>query len=67
MGQGRPWYYSMPMYTGKNKLIIAWYDLFNYLKVRALKSIIIQNITKFLFKDIIYKYKVFIRLVTNGD
>jgi hypothetical protein len=44
----------MPLYSGKDKLILAQGEGLGWVKGRALKSTNTKSITRFIFKEVIY-------------
>ena len=50
---------------GKKYLVIAREDLSRWPKGRALASANLESIAKFIFKDIVYQYRIFKKLIVN--
>jgi hypothetical protein len=57
----------MPLYSGKDRLILARGEGSKWIKERVLRNTNIWLITRFIFKDIIYRYKVFLELVIDRE
>jgi hypothetical protein len=57
----------MPLYSGKDRLVLARGEGSGWVKERALKNTNTWLITRFIFKDIIYKYRVFLELVIDRE
>ena len=55
----------IPLYLSKDRLILAQGEGSGQVKERVLKSANTRFITKFIFKEVIYRYRVFLKLVTD--
>ena len=55
----------IPLYSGKDRLILAQGEGLRWVKKRALKSTNTKSITRFIFEEVIYRYKVFLKLVID--
>ena len=54
------------IYQGKNYIVIARNDFLGWVEERALGTANSANIIKFIWEDIIYRYKPFRTLVLDG-
>jgi hypothetical protein len=55
----------IPLYLGKDRLVLARKKGSEWIKEKVLKNTNIRFITRFIFKDIIYRYRVFLELVID--
>ena len=55
----------MPLYSGKDRLVLARGEGSGWVKGRALKNANTWLITRFIFEDIICRHKVFLELVID--
>jgi hypothetical protein len=56
----------MPLRLGKDRLVLAQGEGSGWVEGRALKSANARSIARFIFKEVICRYGVFLELVMDG-